>query len=410
MDNIIQKFYSNGKDTQNYGHLGAFSSSMITNRNPISSLTYKTIADIKPVNTMNNINTINNINSPNPSNYINNIKTFTPQRNTKMTQQEFLKPKKLVFNSSSDMLYHNPFKYNQRGELSLLKENVSYQNKKNATKIQMIEEKMKNLELKNQRLEVINDFFFDMFENNLVKDEINRQRLLKAQEEDKKYYDDSESESNYFRKRKKHKKFHKSKSEVYLNKYDYKKNEFDALTFQQKTAQNARTILDNIKKNIGTYLIEEELKKNEQFQSINEGINELKSDLTNKLERIQKNQNQQMQKIAYCLLNSGDDKVEDLALRLFNNDYSNINNIENINNKKTPLYNQFKEEEYRNNNNENDINEIQTNEINDKRNSGRSSLGNNFRSNASSKRNSLKKNQSQMNITRKPIVRFKEEY
>ena len=39
------------------------------------------------------------------------------------------------------------------------------------------------------------------------------------------------------------------------------------------------------------------------------------------------NQNQQMQKIAYCLLNSGDDKVEDLALRLFNNDYSNINNI-----------------------------------------------------------------------------------
>jgi hypothetical protein len=400
MDNIIQKFYSNGKDTQNYGHLGAFSSSMITNRNPISSLKQKTIADFKPINTVNNIN-----NSLNPTNYTNNIKTFTPQRNTKMTQQEFLKPKKLVFNSSSDMLYHNPFKFNQRGELSLLKENVSYENKKNATKIQ---KKMKNLELKNQRLEVINDFFFDIFENNLVKDEINRQRLLKAKEEDKNYYDDSESESNYFRKRKKHKKFHKSKSEVYLNKYDYRKNEFDALSFQQKTAQNARTILDNIKKNLGTYLIEEELKKNEQFQSINEGISELKSDLTNKLERIQKKQNQQMQKIAFCLLNSGDDKIEDLALRLFNNDYSNINNIENINNKKTPLYNQFKEEE--DENNENDINEIQANDINDKRNSGRSSLGNNFRSNASSKRTSLKKNQSQMNITRKPIVRFKEEY
>ena len=80
MDNIIQKFYSNGKDTQNYGHLGAFSSSMITNRNPISSLKQKTIADFKPINTVNNIN-----NSLNPSNYTNNIKTFTPQRNTKMT-------------------------------------------------------------------------------------------------------------------------------------------------------------------------------------------------------------------------------------------------------------------------------------------------------------------------------------
>ena len=51
------------------------------------------------------------------------------------------------------MLYHNSFRFNPRGELSLLKENISYQNKKNATKIQMIEEKMKHLELKNQRLE-----------------------------------------------------------------------------------------------------------------------------------------------------------------------------------------------------------------------------------------------------------------
>ena len=42
--------------------------------------------------------------------------------------------------------------------------------------MQMMEEKMKNLELKSQRLEVINDFFFDMFENNLVKEEINKQR------------------------------------------------------------------------------------------------------------------------------------------------------------------------------------------------------------------------------------------
>ena len=93
---------------------------------------------------------------------------------------------------------------------------------------------------------------------------------------------------------------------------------------------------------------------------------------------IQKNQNQQIQKIAYCLLNSGDDKVEDLALRLFNNDYSNINNIENINNNKATLYNQFKGEE------DNKIimkmiNEIQANEIKNKENSGRSSLGNNFR-------------------------------
>ena len=101
-----------------------------------------------------------------------------------------------------------------------------------------------------------------------------------------------------------------------------------------------------------------------------------------------------MKKIAYCLLNYGVDRVEHLALRLFNNDYSNINinNIENLNNKKT-LYNQFKGEENDNYNNENDINEMEANKIRNKGNSGRSSLGNNFRFSASSHRNSLKPNE-----------------
>ena len=405
MDNIIQKFYSNGKGTQNYSQFGAFSSNMITNQNPISSITYKSINDIKPV-----LSTINpSVHTINPPRNTVNYRTLTPQRNAKMTQEDFLHTKKLVFNSSSDMLYNNPFKYNPRGELSLLKENILTENKKNSTKMQMIEEKMRNLELKNQRLEVINDFFFDMFENNLVKEEINRQRAQKAEEEENKLYDESEytnSESNYFRK-KKRRKFHKSKSDVDLNKYDYiRKNQFDALSFQQKTTQNARKILDNIKKNIGIYLVEEELKKNDQFQSINEGINELKSDLTNKLERIQKNQNQQMQKIAYCLLNSGDNKIEGLAMRLFNNDYSI--GLDNMLNYEKNLYNYRKEDN--GNDNYSNKNDEQTIETKSRKNSERSSLGNNFRSSANSKRDSLKKNQSLFNVTRKPIVKFREEY
>ena len=403
MDNIIQKFYSNGKDSaQNYHHLGAFSSSMITNRNPISSLTHKTISDIKPIiNILNSAaHSINSFNAINPSAQQVNYKTLTPQRPNKMNQEKFLQPRQLVFNSSSDMLYHNPFNYNPRGELNLLKENVSYQNKKNATKMQMIEEKMKNLELKNQRLEVINDFFFDMFENNLVKDELHRQREQKAGEEESKYEptESTISDSDYRPNRKKHKKFHKSKSEINLNRYDNNNNNFDALTFQKKTTQNARKILDNIKKNIGNYLVEEELKKNEQFQSINEGINELKSDLNYKLERIQKNQKQQMKKIAYCLLYSGDDKIEGMAMRLFNDDFPNINNIENVYNNENDLY-KFQNEEYNDNYS-----------MKSKENSNKNGFGNNFRTSALSKRNSLKKNQSQFELTRKPIVKFREDY
>ena len=323
MDNIIQKFYSNGKEgPAQYTQFGAYSSNMITNKNPISSLGVKTISDIKPayVKIEPKTQTLNYKSRP-----------YAPIKPPKMTQEEFLRPKNLVFNSSSDMLYDN-LRYNPRGEIGLMKENLSLMNKKNATKIQMIEEKMKNLELKNQRLEVINDFFFDMFENNLVRDEINKNRKLKAEEEENKilnedndyYVDTNERNQNYYRK--KRKKFKKSRSEINLNRYDiYKRQQFDPLAFQQKTAMNAREILNNIKKNLGTYLVEEELKKNEQYQSLNEGINELKADLNNKLDRIQQSQKKQMQKIYYCLLNSGDKNVENAAFKLLN-DYSERNN------------------------------------------------------------------------------------
>ena len=171
-----------------------------------------------------------------------------------------------------------------------------------------------------------------MFENNLVRDEINKNRKLKAEEEENKilnedndyYVDTNERNQNYYRK--KRKKFKKSRSEINLNRYDiYKRQQFDPLAFQQKTAMNAREILNNIKKNLGTYLVEEELKKNEQYQSLNEGINELKADLNNKLDRIQQSQKKQMQKIYYCLLNSGDKNVENAAFKLLN-DYSERNN------------------------------------------------------------------------------------
>jgi hypothetical protein len=245
-----------------------------------------------------------------------------------MTQEEFLRPRNLMFNGSSDMLLEN-LKYNARGEIDLMKENLSLMNKKNVTKIQMIEEKMRNLELKNQRLEVINDFFFDMFENNLDQDKIQRRRKLKAIEEENKLRNEDSSEyinsndKNGIYYKKKRKKFKKSRSDININRYNTK--EFDPIEFQQKTAMNARAVLNNIKHKLGTYLVEDELRKNEQLQQLNEDINELKTDLNTKLDNIQKNQNQQLQKIYYCLLNSGDKNIENVAFRLLNN-YSDMDN------------------------------------------------------------------------------------
>ena len=331
MDNIINKFYSNGRQgSQNYGKLGVFSASMINphgiNKNPYNPL--NSSAEIRPITNKiippSSNNTINNY-----SNY-NNYRIYTPQKSIYANSNTYLYPKRLMFNSLGDILYHNPFKSNTRGQLSLIKENLLYENKKNNIKMQMIEEKMKNLELKNKKLEVINDFFFDMFENN-VNEKIRRQK--EEEEKQKIYYEssDSDSEDAYLRQRKKRlKKLYKSKSDVDINNYNnYRKEHFDALAFQKKTEQNARNILNDIKNSIGNYLVEEEFKKNEKIQSLNEGINELKSDLNNKLENIQKMQKQQMQNLAYWMINSGNDKHEGMPMRMFNNNCYNYNDLGN---------------------------------------------------------------------------------
>ena len=167
MDNLIQKFYSNGKEEeQKYTQFGAFSNSLMKN----SGLKF-----IKP-----------NIGLVNPA--IHNIETSsqnkipkTPLNNniSNNADNAFLKPKKLIFNSSSDLFNQtipkNNFAYSSKNDndlninqepipsLQTIKQKANIENKKNSTKMQMMEEKMKNLELKSQRLEVINDFFFYMF-------------------------------------------------------------------------------------------------------------------------------------------------------------------------------------------------------------------------------------------------------
>ena len=77
------------------------------------------------------------------------------------------------------------------------------------------------------------------------------------------------------------------------------------------------------------FLVEEQLKKNETLHNMTEDILELKGDLLNKLEKMQMAQNLEMKKIAYCLQNSGDEKIENLANRIFGDNI--LKNVENVN-------------------------------------------------------------------------------
>ena len=326
MDNLIQKFYSNGKEEeQKYTQFGALS----------NNLNFKTTSFIKP-----NIGTIN------PA--MHNMETATthipktPNRTTQMTQESFLRPTKLIFNGSSDLfnkstLPSNKFLNNDNintvtktegniPSLHTMKQNFNLESKKNATKMQMMEEKMKNLELKSQRLEVINDFFFDMFENNLVKEEMKRQQNLKDNKdkiENKENEPDGEERKQ--RKKSKKKKIKNIKKDFFAKNTE----EMEINEFKNKTKSFARNYLNSVKNDIGMLMVEEQLRKNEELQNMTEDIIGLKGDLLNQLERMQMVQNLQMKKIAYCLQNSGDEGIENLANRIFGDNILKTNSNDN---------------------------------------------------------------------------------
>jgi len=105
-----------------------------------------------------------------------------------------------------------------------------------------------------------------------------------------------------------------------------KKDEFDPQKYQEKTFKHTKDVLENIKKNVSNYLFEEELKKNEKLQILGEEINKLKSQLVYQLDKMQMSEKHQMEKITFCLLNSGNGNMEDLAFNLFrSNKNSNKN-------------------------------------------------------------------------------------
>ena len=308
MDSILEKFYNGGNQFSRNGftQFGALHSNQ---SRPVGlSHTTKSPLPVRPMLNTNN------------STYQKPSLTINTKFNNIVTNQDFLKPQRLAFNSSSDLLYNNPGNAQRRYNSEYNVRNNTYADiKRNDTKMQMMEEKMKNLELKSQRLEVINDFFFDMFENNLVKEEINKQReqaaklqKQKNREEGFEVSSSSESEtetesmSNNARKKNKKK---KKKKNLNLNTYDInnlkKKEAFDPIKYQKSKMEYNKEVLDNIKKNVSDYLFEEELKKNEHLQIMGENINELKSKLIAKLDRMEMTQQHQIEKVMFCLLNSG---------------------------------------------------------------------------------------------------------
>ena len=318
MDSILQKFYNGGNTSINNGftQFGALQSNATR---PIGlSHTSKSPLPVRPL--INSVSTTYN----KPS------LTIDTNFNKLVTNKDFLRPKNLAFNSSSDLIYNNPGNVQRRynSEYNIRKDTYA-DIKRNDTKMQMMEEKMKNLELKSQRLEVINDFFFDMFENNLVKEEINKQREQAAKMQKQKMKEegyevssssDSESEtesvSNNKRKNKNKK---KQKKNFNLNTYDInnlkKKEEFDPIKYQKSKMEYNKQVLDNIKKNVSDYLFEEELKKNEQLQIMGENINELKSKLVSKIDKMEMMQQHQLEKVMFCLINSS--YVDDLPSHIF---------------------------------------------------------------------------------------------
>ena len=160
-----------------------------------------------------------------------------------------------------------------------------------------------------------------MFENNLVKEELKRQKGIK-EEKEKKEEDENENEVSekskkiYEKKRKRKNK--KKNKEIMINNPQEEEELMNE--FKERTDKLSRKYLNNIKTDLGLALVEKQLQKNELLNNITEDILDLKGDLMNKLNRLEMKQKAEIKTIAYCLQNSGDEKVENLATRLFGDD------------------------------------------------------------------------------------------
>ena len=164
-------------------------------------------------------------------------------------------------------------------------------------------------------------FFFDMFENNLVKEELKRQKGIKEEKKKKNEEDNYENEdTEEYKENKKKKKYKMKKKELTINPQLINDEETLVNVFKEQTDKFSRKYLNSVKTDIGLSLVEHQLKKNEALNNITEDILDLKGELMNKLNRMEMKQRAEMKTIAYCLQNSGDDLVENLATRLFSED------------------------------------------------------------------------------------------
>ena len=118
-----------------------------------------------------------------------------------------------------------------------------------------------------------------MFENNLVKEQLQKQREDKAMKELGEEEEDYDNYNNIPKKMQRKNRIkamsanHRGKN-LNLNNYDLRPPEFDPEEFQEKTLDNARKVLKGIKESIGNYMLEEQLKKNEELQTIRNSRNE----------------------------------------------------------------------------------------------------------------------------------------
>ena len=282
----MQRFYSSGKDFDNSRHtqFGAFAPN-ITKPPPAVALPNRSSSAMYGTNAYNKANNEDS--------------------------------KSVMFVSAHDLV--KPFPVFGKQQQQQYHQQQQQQPQVNASKMHIMEEKMKNLELKAQRLEVIHDFFFDMFENNIVKDQINQQRYQHMQQQQQPpaqtYTQPHEQVSTAFKPQ-----VTKQKQREVL-KQKRLKIDFDPHAFQAKALKNASKVLKSIKRNVGEYILEEQLKKNEEMQSVLEQITDIKNEVNKRLMRLQKEQEIQLEGLCYVLQNSGIPSVEGMAKRVLPNPY-----------------------------------------------------------------------------------------
>ena len=204
----------------------------------------------------------------------------------------------LAFYSIADLSMMHPLTYQKlkSTEKYLTSGNVKYN-----TRLQMVDEKLRKLEEKNECLNIINNIFFDSLRDNLTQS-LKKKAFLRKHLKDIEYLKQINLEE------------YNNKVNYLMNMVEQDQIDFDNYNFEGEPlngVDNFAGNLEALKTEIGTMLTKNTMKHDINLNLLKQDVNDIKEELEKKLVEFSENNNKNYEILKECLFREEQDRLKE---------------------------------------------------------------------------------------------------